>query len=68
VAFLSIGGGVIGGGEDSEFILSFGGGVKAFIAESAAIRVEYRYDRIFLDFADMDQHRMMFGVSGFLGG
>jgi hypothetical protein len=65
VAFLSIGAGFVRGGH-TDAHLSLGGGVEAFLAESAAIRIEYRFDRFFFDRTVTD-HGLFFGVAGFSG-
>lgn len=49
------------------FQLSFGGGYKAFMTDAAAIRVEYRYDLRFFEEANLDTHRILFGLSAFVG-
>jgi hypothetical protein len=54
-------------GSTGRFQMSFGGGYKAFMTDTAAMRVEYRYDVRFLEAANVDAHRILFGISAFHG-
>ncbi|MGD8396697.1 MAG: hypothetical protein PVF43_14605 [Candidatus Eiseniibacteriota bacterium] len=47
--------------------LAFSAGTKNLIGNSAALRIEYRYDRILRDAEDNDRHSVLFGVALFLG-
>lgn len=52
---------------DGHFQLSLGGGHKGFLSDTAALRMEYRYDRRFFELGHLSTHRVVFGVSAFAG-
>jgi hypothetical protein len=47
--------------------LSLSAGTKDMIGNSAAVRVEYRYDRILREAEDYDRHSVLFGISLLIG-
>jgi hypothetical protein len=55
-----------GGGDDYAAVLNLGAGIKTFVAEPVAIRLEYRFQHYAFDRVSSQNHMVLAGISYFV--